>query len=92
MMKSLRVDTGTNFCRVYNCYDNHAYGYKQSGILTGLVGISLFWLWMGIYLGEILSRCEATLVQDLSLVMRLRGNPRSTSFNELIGYSSFKFT
>ncbi len=25
--------------RVYNCHDSHAYSYKRSGILTGLVGI-----------------------------------------------------
>jgi hypothetical protein len=30
-----------------------AYGYKQSRILTGFVGIGLVWLWMGISLSEI---------------------------------------
>jgi hypothetical protein len=42
---------------VYNCHDSRAYGYKRSGILTGLVGIGLgiglVWLWMRISLGEI---------------------------------------
>jgi hypothetical protein len=42
---------GTDICRVYNYYDNHAYGYKQSRILIGLVGIGL--VWMGISLGVI---------------------------------------
>jgi hypothetical protein len=51
---------------VYNCHGSHAYGYKQSSMLTRLVGIDLVWLWMGICLGEILSSCEATLVRDLS--------------------------
>jgi hypothetical protein len=37
---------------VYNYHDSHAYGYKQSEILTRLVGIGLVWLWMGISLGE----------------------------------------
>jgi hypothetical protein len=39
--------------RVYNCHDSHAYSYKCSGILTGLVGIGLVWLWTGISLDEI---------------------------------------
>jgi hypothetical protein len=37
---------------VYNCHDSRAYSYKRSAILTGLVGIVLVWLWMGIGLGE----------------------------------------
>jgi hypothetical protein len=37
---------------VYNCYDSRAYGYKRYVILTGLVGIRLVWLWMGMGLGE----------------------------------------
>jgi hypothetical protein len=37
---------------VYNYHDSRAYGYKRSGILTGLVGIGLVWLWMVIGLGE----------------------------------------
>jgi hypothetical protein len=44
---------GTNLCRVYNCHDSCAYSYKLSGILPGLVGIGLVWLWMGIILGVI---------------------------------------
>jgi hypothetical protein len=43
---------GTNLCRVYNYHDSRAYGYKWSGILTGLVGIGLIWLWIGISLGD----------------------------------------
>jgi hypothetical protein len=42
----------SNLCRVYTYHYSHAYGYKRSMILTGLVGIDLVWLWMGISLGE----------------------------------------
>jgi hypothetical protein len=38
--------------------------------------------------GRDLPSYEAILGQDLSRVMRLHGNPRSTYFNELIGYVS----
>jgi hypothetical protein len=37
---------------MYNSHDSRAYGYKWYGIFTGLVGIGLVWLWMGISLGE----------------------------------------
>jgi hypothetical protein len=38
-MKSLLMGTGRYLCKVYNCHDRHAYGYKQSGILSRLVGL-----------------------------------------------------
>jgi hypothetical protein len=40
---------GTNLCRVYNCHDSRAYGYKRSRILTGLVEIGYWFglVWFG---------------------------------------------
>jgi hypothetical protein len=75
---------GTNLSRVSNYYDSHSYGYKRSGILTGLVGFGL--VMDENKSGWDLSCCESTLVWDLSWVMRLRGNPWSTIFNELIRF------
>jgi hypothetical protein len=38
-MKSLLVGIGHSLCKVYNCYDSRAYGYKRSEILFLLVGM-----------------------------------------------------
>jgi hypothetical protein len=44
-MKSQLVGTGRYLCKVYNCHDSRAYGYKRSGILSRLVGLG--WDWNG---------------------------------------------
>jgi hypothetical protein len=38
-MKSLLVDIGCHLCKMNTCHDSRAYGYKQSGILSRLVGL-----------------------------------------------------
>jgi hypothetical protein len=43
-MKSLLVGTGHYLCKVYNYYDSHACGYKQSGILPRLDSWDVGWL------------------------------------------------
>jgi hypothetical protein len=47
-MKSLLVGTGCYLCKVYNCHDSRAYGYKQSGILSRLVGLGWEWYCFGL--------------------------------------------
>jgi hypothetical protein len=46
-MKSLLVGTGRYLCKVYNCHDSRAYGYKRFGILSRLVGLEWDWNWNG---------------------------------------------
>jgi hypothetical protein len=50
-MISLLVGTGHYLCKVYNSNDSHAYGYKQSGILSRLVGLG--WDWNGFGLDRV---------------------------------------
>jgi hypothetical protein len=42
---------GRYLCKVYNCHDSQAYGYKRSGILSRLVG--LIWDWNGFRLAYV---------------------------------------
>jgi hypothetical protein len=47
-MKSLIIGTGCYLCKVYNYHDWHAYGYKRSGILSGLAGLGWEWYCFGL--------------------------------------------
>jgi hypothetical protein len=51
-MKSLLVGTRHYHCKVCNCHDTCAYGYKQSEILSRLVGLGWEWYCFGLACGE----------------------------------------
>jgi hypothetical protein len=55
-MKSLLVGTGCYLYKVYNYHDSRAYGYKRSGILSGLDGM----VWFGY--GSWCSLCESFVI------------------------------
>jgi hypothetical protein len=74
---------------VYNCHDSHAYSYERSGIFPGLVEIDL--VWFGFVMEGNESGWRFVKVLGQPWVVRLRGDPRSTSSNELIGFGSFNF-
>jgi hypothetical protein len=51
---------GTNICRVYNCHDSRACGYKRSGILPRIEGMVWEWdgwIWFGIALRHYVIIC-----------------------------------
>jgi hypothetical protein len=56
VMESLLMGIGYKPLQSVNYHDSHALGYERSGVLTGLVGFEMVWIyyvWMGNHSGQL---------------------------------------